>query len=207
MCTGKYLNKENFNYVLQCKLLCTIPYFSEVFVPVPKTYEIRNITYGPNIFLQMDFTLLKLLDELRQITSVIVGVVIECIRPELLKSLGAALVGSHVVCRKHYTVILNVSSLSNIDIDYHSIVNGFMFRLFELLAECSTQNSFVDRITLEFKLLNNTAYIFARLSRHFHLIANSFSAYIRRGTISKSVLCCYKFSPNSNFYTEIITTT
>ena len=154
----------------------TDTHFSDILVLSPEFFKSYVTAYNghSDTILQMtnmDLTLLKFLEKLKQITSVFVTVVIGFIRPEsylklFMETLGAALVGSRAVREKRYTVILNFFSLSNIDIDYHSTVNGYMIRLFEILAECLAQNRFVDHnIILEFELLNDTAFTFTRLTK------------------------------------------
>ena len=158
----------------------TDTHFSDVFVPGPKSFESYNRlsipAYNtPITKVHINLALLKLLDDLSQITSIFVGIRIGRVYPEscqrlFVESLGAVLVGSHAICRKHYTVILNYVSLSDIGIDYHSAVNSYMTKLFQILAQCLAQNQFVG-IILEFKLLNNTASIFARLTKDISISA------------------------------------
>ena len=155
----------------------TDTHFSDVFVPGPKSFKSYSIpAYNtPITKVHINLALLKLLDDLSQITSVFVGIRIGRLHPEscqrlFVESLGAALVGSHAICRKHYTVILNYVSLSDIGIDYHLAVNSYMTKLFQILAQCLAQNQFVG-IILEFKLLNNTASTFARLTKDISISA------------------------------------
>ena len=123
-----------------------------------------------NIVMKVDsttiilFTDLKLIDQLAQITRVVVRVMINVEKDceFLMKRLSVTFLGPHAVHRKHYTIILDFSSLSS-KLGHHH------WKLIELLNKCCTQNHSVNYIILNPECINNAAYILSRLSQELSI--------------------------------------
>ena len=132
-----------------------------VFPNVINTFQIWNAMTD-----SMDLTVLKYLDELPQTTRVIVRIMIceEKSFQKLTESLSTALVGSHAVHRKCYTIILDIMG------DIRSVPSGFKkTELCITLGECLAQNSSITNVKLNSVTVKDISCIFTHLSQDYSI--------------------------------------
>ena len=152
-----------------------------------KTYDVHSTTFDASAVVEVrayafrssvmavmpniDFTFLTFIDELTQITRVVVRVMIYAeLYKQLIESLGAIFMGPRAVHRKHYTIILDFTSVLPIFFpSYYGYHWTTQFHLFELMNECCTQNSSVSYIVLNPEKIDYAAYTSARLSQEISI--------------------------------------
>ena len=116
--------------------------------------------------LNQDLMILKLLDELTQITRIFVGITVYenlYLCQTLTESLRTVFMGPHSVREKYYTIMLDFIEprTENQSTNYKNSKT----RLCETLAECIAQNSFITHVTLYSATASNVSCIFSRLSQ------------------------------------------
>jgi hypothetical protein len=121
--------------------------------------------------LSQDLMILKLLDELTQITRIVVGIRIYEIDfrtcQTLIETLRTVFMGPHSVHGKCYTITLEFheyigpSRTENQSINY----KNSKIKLCETLAECLAHNGSIMHVTLDSATVSNISCIFSRLSQ------------------------------------------
>ena len=117
--------------------------------------------------LSQDLMILKLLDELTQITRVVVSITVYENRfyscQTLIETLQTVFVGPHSVREKCYTIVLDF--IEPITENQSTNYKNSKTKLCETLAECIAQNSFITHVTLHSATASNVSCIFSRLSQ------------------------------------------